>query len=64
MASGLGDVQQGRRIRGARRIFRAAADASSALTRLRWFVYGCGAAVLPRRAHWWLVTRPMPERGA
>jgi glycosyltransferase involved in cell wall biosynthesis len=63
VAAGIDDVRGGRRGRAVRRIVRAALGASSTLTRLRWLVYGAGAALLPRGAFWWLVTRPMPEWG-
>jgi hypothetical protein len=63
MAGGIGDVMDGHRIRGARRILRASRTASVAVSKVRWLVYGLAALVLPRRLYWWLVTRPMPERG-
>jgi glycosyltransferase involved in cell wall biosynthesis len=63
MAAGIDDVENGRRLRGARRILRAARSATSSLVRLRWLTYGTAAFFLPRRAFFWFVTRPMPERG-
>lgn len=64
MAGGIGRVvDERRRLRGARQILGAARRATVAVSRLRWLVYGLAALLLPRRAFWWLVTRPMPERG-
>ncbi|MEA2489351.1 MAG: hypothetical protein QOH21_1143 [Acidobacteriota bacterium] len=64
MAAGVGDViDEHRRLRGARRIFRAARRATVAVSRVRWTIYAAAALLLPRRAFWWLVTRPLPERG-
>lgn len=64
MAAGIGDFVTGRhRLRGARRIFRAARSAEVTLWKIRWLAYAAAALVLPRRFFWWVVTRPMPERG-
>lgn len=64
MAGGLGSVvDDRRRLRGARQILTAARRATVTVSRVRWFVYGVAALILPRRLFWWLVTRPMPERG-
>ena len=63
MAVGVDEILNGRRAPGVRRIWRAARQARSTLTRLRWFAYAFAGSVLPRRAFYWLVTRPMPERG-
>lgn len=63
MAAGIGDIELGRRLQGAGRIRTAAFNAPWSLTRVRWMVYALGALILPRRLFWWLVTRPMPERG-
>ncbi|HEV8658844.1 MAG TPA: glycosyltransferase [Thermoanaerobaculia bacterium] len=63
MAAGIDDVESGRRLRGVRRIVRAARGATSNLVRMRWLVYAAGGLLLPRRAFTWVVTRPMPERG-
>jgi glycosyltransferase involved in cell wall biosynthesis len=64
MAAGIGAVvDEGRHLRGARQILRAARRATVTVSRVRWLVYGIAALLLPRRLFWWLVTRPMPERG-
>jgi len=63
MAAGIGDIELSHRLKGAARIRTAVRHAPWSLTRLRWMVYAAAAYVLPRRAFWWLVTRPMPERG-
>jgi len=61
VAAGVDDVDQGRRRQGARRILRAARNATWPLMRLRWRAYGAAAYVLPRRLFRWFVTRPVPE---
>jgi len=61
MCAGVGEVNDGRRFHGARRIVRAARGATSKLVALRWLTYALAAVALPRRAFFWVVTRPMPE---
>jgi glycosyltransferase involved in cell wall biosynthesis len=63
MATGIDDVEHGRRFQGVGHIARAARKATSFLTRARWAAYALSAVVLPRRAFLWVATRPMPERG-
>ena len=62
MAIGIDDVEHGRRRSGIRRIAAAAREARSTLVRMRWLAYAAAAAVLPRKAFTWFVTRPIPER--
>ena len=64
MAAGVGEVvNEQQRLRGARHIFRAARAADVTLWKIRWLAYATAALLLPRRLFWWVVTRPMPERG-
>jgi glycosyltransferase involved in cell wall biosynthesis len=64
LAAGIGAVvDDNRRLHGARQILRAARRATVTVSRVRWLVSGIAALLLPRRLFWWLVTRPMPERG-
>jgi glycosyltransferase involved in cell wall biosynthesis len=61
MALGVEIAERESRIRGARRIWRAAAAATESLTAMRWRVYAVATLVLPRRLFLSLIARPMPE---
>ncbi|HYR27991.1 MAG TPA: glycosyltransferase family A protein [Thermoanaerobaculia bacterium] len=63
MAMGVHAVENGSRLRGVRRILRAARAASSGMTRLRWRVYAAAGCILPRSLFHRLVVWPMPEGG-
>lgn len=63
LSMGIDAVEHGRRREGIRRLDAAAHAATSPLTRARWRVYAIAARILPKRMFFWLVTRPMPERG-
>ena len=63
LSMGIDAVEHGRRREGIRRLDAAARAATSPLTRARWRVYALAARIFPRGAFFWLVTRPMPERG-
>jgi cellulose synthase/poly-beta-1,6-N-acetylglucosamine synthase-like glycosyltransferase len=62
MALGVETAERGARIRGMRRILRAASNATESLTRLRWRLYAATALLLPRRMFVRFVATPIPER--
>jgi glycosyltransferase involved in cell wall biosynthesis len=62
VALGVDAVRHGARVRGMRRIWRAARAATERLTALRWRVYALAALVLPRGAFVSFVAAPIPER--
>jgi glycosyltransferase involved in cell wall biosynthesis len=62
MALGVETAERESRMRGARRIWRAAAAASESLTAMRWRVYAAATLLLPRQQFLRLIATPMPER--
>jgi len=61
MALGVEMAERQSRIRGARRIWRAAAAASESLTAMRWHVYAAATLLLPRPLFLRVIARPIPE---
>ena len=61
MALGVETAERESRMRGARRIWRAAAAASESLTAMRWRVYAAATLLLPRRLFLRVIARPIPE---
>lgn len=61
MALGVETAERESRIRGARRIWRAAAAATESLTAMRWRVYAAATLLLPRRLFLRVIARPIPE---
>jgi glycosyltransferase involved in cell wall biosynthesis len=61
MALGVETAERESRIRGARRIWRAAAAATEPLTAMRWRVYAVATMLLPRPLFVRVVATPIPE---
>jgi glycosyltransferase involved in cell wall biosynthesis len=62
MALGVETAERESRLRGARRIWRAAAAATEPLTAMRWRVYAVATLLLPRPLFLRFIATPIPER--